>query len=137
MTTEEDRIFDEQAEIFDRLYNRIEDLLERFGRPDTLLGSGDYSVYGDYMGHPQVKVSVNNLRLLRPSVVTALQSVLDEFPGWEIVVAVAVRGHYDDWPDMGLIIRGHEIIDGLQRQYFPPEFRDIQYEGSRPGTDRD
>lgn len=137
MTTDDDRLYDEQAEIFDRLYDRIEVLLERFGRPDTLLGPGDYSVYGDYMGYPQVKVSIGNLQLLRPSVVKSLRDVLSQFPGWEIVVAIAVRGHYDDWPNMGLIIRGHEIIDGLQRQYFPPEFRDIQYEGGRPGTDGD
>jgi hypothetical protein len=38
---------------------------------------------------------------------------------------------------MGLTIRDHEIIDGLQRQYFPREFQSIRYRGSRPGTERD
>jgi hypothetical protein len=38
---------------------------------------------------------------------------------------------------MGLTIRRHEIIDGLQRQYFPPAYRHFQYPGSRPGTERD
>jgi hypothetical protein len=28
-------------------------------------------------------------------------------------------------------VRPHEIIDGLQRQYFPKEFQGIEYEGSR------
>jgi hypothetical protein len=32
---------------------------------------------------------------------------------------------------MGLYIRPHEIIDGLQRRYFPKEFQDIAYEGAR------
>jgi hypothetical protein len=59
------------------------------------------------------------------------------FPGWELVVAVAVPGHYDDWPDMGLYVRLHEIIDGLQRKYFPKEFQNFEYEGSRTGTERD
>ena len=136
MTSDEDRLYEEQAEIFDRLYGRIDALLERLGRPDTLLGLGDYSIYGDYWGYPQVKVSIGSLELLRPEVVRQMQSIVKDFPGWEIIVAVAVDGHFDDWPDMGLTIRAHEIIDGLQRQYFPREFQDIQYEGSKPGTDK-
>jgi hypothetical protein len=32
---------------------------------------------------------------------------------------------------MGLVIRDDEIVDGLQRQYFPREFQTIKYEGSR------
>jgi hypothetical protein len=38
---------------------------------------------------------------------------------------------------MGLTIRAHEIIDGLQRQYFPEPYRSFRYEGSRPGTEYD
>jgi hypothetical protein len=53
------------------------------------------------------------------------------------VVALYIRGGGENWPEMGLIIRGPEIIDGLQRQYFPAEYRNLAYEGSRPGTDRD
>jgi hypothetical protein len=75
--------------------------------------------------------------MLRPPVVESLQRVLHEFPDWEIMVAVSVPGLGEAWPDMGITIRAHEIVDGLQRQYFPPEFRDIRYEGSRAGTDRD
>jgi hypothetical protein len=126
-----------QADTFEKLYEKICAYLGRFGEHDSLLGPGDYSVYGGYWGHPQVKVSVNNLEILRPSVVEGLQAILKKFPGWEIVVAVAVRGHYYDWPEMGLIVRQREIVDGLQRQYFPPALQDIRYRGSRPGTDRD
>jgi hypothetical protein len=76
--------------------------------------------------------------MLDPKIVNALRLLLREFAGWEIVIAIYVRPpEGDSWPDMGLIIREHEIIDGLQRQYFPPEYRSIQYEGSRVGTDRD
>ena len=33
---------------------------------------------------------------------------------------------------MCLIIADDEIIDRLQRDYFPEEFKTIEYEGSRP-----
>ena len=72
--------------------------------------------------------------MLRPTVIAELQRLIKQFPGWEIEVTVAVRGHYDDWPRMGLYIRPHEIIDGLQRQYFPKEFQNIEYAGARRGT---
>jgi hypothetical protein len=63
--------------------------------------------------------------------------MLREFPDWEIMIGVSMPEPAGPWPDMGLTIRAHEIIDGLQRRYFPPEYRGIQYDGSRPGTDRD
>ena len=128
---------DEQSRIFERLSGQISKVLERFGQHDSLIRAGDYSVYGDYAGYPQVKVSIASLELLQPHIVEQLQKIVSGFTGWEIVVAVAVRDHYDDWPEMGLIIRGNEIIDGLQRQYLPKEFQNIEYEGSRRGTDRD
>jgi hypothetical protein len=34
-------------------------------------------------------------------------------------------------------ICSHEIIDGLQRQYFPKEFQNIEYVGARPDTVKD
>lgn len=128
---EEDRLYEQQAEIFEQVYQQTENLLERFGQPDSYHRHGDYSVYEDYWGHPQVKITVSSLKMLRPNIMSLLQKMLDNFPGWEFVVAVAVREHYD-WPEMGLIVRAHEIVDGLQRQYFPPEFQDLHYEGSRP-----
>jgi hypothetical protein len=126
----------EQAEVFESLRDRVFNLLERFGRPDYLPAqpNGDYSVHGDYAGYPELVVFVSNLQMLRPPVVTALQELVKEFPGWQITVTIAVREHYDDWPHMGLYIRPHEIIDGLQRQYFSKEFQDLKYEGARTGT---
>ncbi len=135
--SEEDRLYEQQAEIFERLYRRTDDLLEQIARRDNLVEHDDYSIYGDYWGYPQVKISVANLALLSPPVVKLLQGLLSDLPGWEFVVAVVGVGRINNWPNMGLIVRAHEIIDGLQRQYFPPEFQDIRYEGSRPGTDRD
>jgi hypothetical protein len=76
--------------------------------------------------------------MLEPKIVKTVQALLTEFSNWEIVVAVSLDEYEGEgWPEMGLIIRKHEVVDGLQRQYFPPEYQDIQYEGSRVGTDRD
>lgn len=132
--TDEQVRYRQQSEIFERLYPRVEKLLERFGRPDYLPGQpyGDYSVHGDYSGYPQIVVFVGNLKMLQPNIIYELQRLIKEFAEWQVEVTVAVRGH--DWPNMGLYIRPHEIIDGLQRQYFPKEFQDIVYAGARRGT---
>ena len=134
MTPEEDRECAEQVEVFERLRQRVDDILEKYGVPDSLSRKGDYTVHGDYNGHPQVVAFVGKLDMLRPAVITELQRLIKEFPRWEIEVTVAVRGHYEDWPNMGLYVRPHEIIDGLKRQYFPKEFQDITYTGARRGT---
>ena len=137
MTPEEDRQYDEQLEVFVRLRDRIDEFLEQYGRPDSLLALGDYSAHDDFRGTPQVKVSISNPKLLNPLIVYQLQAIVRDFPGWEIVVAVVLDDRQDDWPNMGLYIRPHEIIDGLQRQYFPKEYRDIEYVGARRGTEDD
>ena len=133
-TAEEDREHARQVEAFERLRQRVDGILEKYGVPDSLSRDGDYTVHGDYNGHPQVIAFIGKLDMLRPTVISELHRLVKEFPGWEIEVTVAVRGHYDDWPNMGLYIRPYEIIDGLQRQYFPKEFEDIAYEGARRGT---
>lgn len=119
--------YDAQFEIFEQLRTEINELLPQYGRPDSLSGLGDYSVHADFQQSNQVKVSIGNLELLKPLIIAQLQAIVRKFPGWEIVVAVAVDGHFDDWPDMGLYIRPHEIIDELQRQYFPKEYQNISY----------
>jgi hypothetical protein len=119
------------------LYARIQILLRQFGTED-FRPSADCWVDDDDIGTNQQKVYVRNLELLRPPIIKALQNLLTAgFSDWEIMVAVSVPVPGESWPDMGLTIRKQEIIDGLQRGYFPSEFRDIAYEGSRPGTDRD
>jgi hypothetical protein len=137
MATDGDRLHAERLVQFERLVDLVDRLMEQHGRHDSLSRHGDYSVLGDYWGHPQVRLSIHNLALLHPDIMKRLQHVVAGFPGWEIVVVVAVRGHYYDWPDMGLYVRAHEIFDTLQRQYFPKEFQNLEYEGSRRGTEAD
>jgi hypothetical protein len=125
----------EQYEVFERLCDLVEKVLERFGRPDYLPGQpyGDFQVHCDYSEYPRVVVFVDNLKLLLPPVVDALQQLVKEFPGWHIDLRVTTRGH-EDWPNMGISIRADEIVDGLQRQYFPTEFQDLAYDGARRGS---
>lgn len=92
-------------------------------------------MHGDYSEYPQVVVFIHNLELLRQQpVVSALQQLLQELPGWQIDLMVGLWDHLKDWPNMGISIRTGEIVDALQRQYFPQEFQDLAYEGARRGT---
>ena len=137
MSREEyDRRQNEQYAIFERLSDCVDKLLKRFGRPDFVQGQphGDYSVHGDYSEYPQVVVFVHNLELLRQPVVSALQQLLKKFPGWQIDLMVGLWDHLKDWPNMGISIRADEIVDDLQRQYFPKEFQDLTYDGGRRGS---
>jgi hypothetical protein len=126
----------QQPKAWAHLYARLRMQLVKFGTEGGQPGA-DCWIEEDNWGYWQHKIYVDDLKMLRPQVIESLQRVLDEFPEWEIMVAVAVPGPGETWPDMGITIRTHEIVDGLQRQYFPPEFRNIHYDGSRPGTDRD
>jgi hypothetical protein len=139
MSNDEQQRWEQQARTFDRLYPRVEQIMEQFGRPNYLPRQprGDFTVHGDYLGYPEVVIFVSNLEMLKPAVVTALQSLIKGFPGWQITVTVVVKEHYKDWPNMGLYIRPNEIVDGLQRQYFPKEFQGLEYEGARRGTAQD
>lgn len=110
------------------LYDAIGRTLVPFGKPDAF-GMADYLLVDDNWGNYQQKIEIQNLVLLKSDVVALLQKLLVGYPDWEIVVGV--DGNLN-WPPMGLTIRDNEIIDGLQRQYLPPEWQNIHYEGGRP-----
>lgn len=133
---EYDRRQNEQYDVFEIFQARVEELLKRFGRPDFMPGQrrGDFSVHGDYSEYPQVVVFVHNLELLRQPVVSALQQLLAEFPDWQIDLMVGLWDHLKDWPNMGISVRADEVVDDLQRQYFPKEFQDLAFEGGRRGS---
>lgn len=137
MTSNDDRWWAQQAETKDKITMRVDALLRQSGKQVSLTQDGDYDIIGDFLGHPELVVYVVNLAMLQPDIVGKLQQIVRNYPGWQIVMAVAMRGHEDDWPDMGLYIRPDEIIDVLQRQYFPREFQSLEYEGARRGTAHD
>lgn len=123
---------------WDTLYRQMQQLLSQYGKESAIDDSADYWIIDEPYGFDQHNVYALNFTILQPSIVQALQELLAEFPKWEIFVTVYMkRLGGENWPSMGLIIRQHEIIDGLRRQYFPLEYQNLQYQGSRPGTDRD
>ena len=125
---------------WEALYQAIKKELAQWG-VENAFGDGDYLVVDDNYGHRRQIVEVHKVKMLRPDIVTALRKLLDGYNGWEIVMAVNVPGPPPErkrlWPPMGVTIRKHEIIDGLLRQYLPPEFSNVHYAGSRPGTGYD
>lgn len=123
----------EQGRVWDRLYARLEEILRQFGKEDWL-GRADFWIVSDNWGSRQHKIYITNLKLLAPSIVKLMQASLTGYPDWEYVVEASPEHYGKSWPPMGLIIRPHEIVDDLQRQYFPKEFQGFEYEGSRHGV---
>ena len=126
----------EQYREWSLLYDAIRETLQRFGEEDDGGERRDYLLVDDNLGLRQHKIETSNLEMVRPVVVKLLRQLLIGYPNWEIVIAVGNPGKEKIWPAMGLVIRDDEIIDGLQRQYFPQEFQTIEYEGSRPQGSR-
>lgn len=131
-TSEEEK----RAKTWEKIYERVCQVMRAHGVEDGF-GKADFLVLDDDYGWREVHIEVHQLRMLSPSIVIELQSLLKAEPGWQISVAVHVPGTKPAWPAMGLKIRPHEVVDGLQRQYFPEPYRSFQYEGSRPGTEFD
>jgi len=115
-----------------QLYALLGKSLSQFGRHGAF-GEADYYLVDDNWGCRQHKLYISNLKMLSPHIVKVLQNDLTGFPDWEIIVAVDIASARELWPKMGLIIKAHEIIDGLQRQYFPKEYQNLKYQASRPG----
>ena len=57
--------------------------------------------------------------------------MLNGYPDWEIMFPADVPGEKEAWPATGLIIHDDEIIDDLQREILPEEFRNLVYGGSK------
>ena len=133
MSDEIDPVQDREWQI---LHDRITETLNGFGRKDAF-GKGDYWLVDDNWGHRRHQLEIQNLNLIRPHVIGALQRNLSDYPEWYITAGIYPG--LKDWPDagMGLIIYNDEIIDELQRRYLPSEFRGLRYEGSRRVFDKD
>ncbi|MGV3633123.1 MAG: hypothetical protein ACO1NY_02160 [Pseudorhodoplanes sp.] len=108
------------------LHDRIANVLDQFGRRDAF-GRGDYWLVDDNWGQCRHLIEIQNLNLLQPHIVKALQAELADYPRWEICAVVDVVREDGNWPGMGLIIYSDEIVDKLVRAYLPPEFRDVRY----------
>jgi len=122
-----------QVSTWHALFDGVTRVLADYGT-EYSRGQGDYLVVEDNYGWRRVTLSVQNLKMLDPEIVRRLRGLLSNLPDWEIAIAVDIPGQESAWPVMGLTLRQHEIIDGLQRQYFPPAFQAWAYEDARPGT---
>lgn len=117
-------------------------MLGKFGEEDCSEWRGgqlvytqkDYSLLHENWGNYQHGIETDNLKVLSPASIMSLQKLLAAYPNWEIVISVG--GRQKKRPDMGLVIRDEEIIDGLQRQQLPKDLQALQYEGSRPAGSR-
>ena len=123
-------LMEEQRREWLSLYHRIREILQQYGKEDDYLEHNDYHLVYDNLGLWQHKIETSNLEIVRPCVIESLKQLLSGYPNWEIVIAVS--NPEKGWPPMGLVIRDDEIVDGLQRDYFPREFQTVEYEGSRP-----
>lgn len=122
--------------IWEELYKSVVSVLLQYGKEETT-GDGDYWVVDDNYGWRRQIVNIFDLKMLNPEIFAKLRILLDKLPEWSIVLALDVPGTEGKWPPMGVTIRKHEIIDGLQRQYLPERYRTFVVPGSRPGTGYD
>ena len=127
MTTVED---DEQAKTWEILYRRAREILQQFGREDYL-GRADYHVLADNYGFTTINVAFHKLQMLQQPIIRLLQQSLLGYPDWAIQIAIDIPEKEDVWPRMSLVIRAHEVIDELQRQYFPREFQELRFENGK------
>lgn len=132
MTSEDD----EQDRIWNMLYQQLVDLFSQHGL-ENAFGEGDFWVVDDNYGWKRLTVCISDLAILTPSTVLIVQRILNDFPNWEIVLPLEGKARKEEWPPMGLTVRKHEIIDGLQREYLPPPYNRLEFPGSRPGTGYD
>lgn len=129
----EARLRQERIELFKRLART----LRQFGR-----NWQDYFLLKERVWAYRHLVLTDSAPLLRSPAIESLQMLLVDFPDWEIVICVVnqesdsedVRQYGFEWPDSQVIIRDDAIIDSLNRDRLPQEFRDLVIEGSRPDT---
>jgi hypothetical protein len=123
---------EEQKREWRALYDRIRPLLKQFGEEDDGGKWKDFLLLSENFGLWQHRIETSDLKMIKPEVVKSLQKLLIGYPNWEIAIAVASPKAEEPWPSMVVVISEDEIMDGLQRQYFPPDYQSIEYEGSRP-----
>src|SRR5882672_11092031 len=108
------------------LYDRATAALDPFGKIDCF-GKADYWIVDDDWGPDFLQVEVTNMRLLRRDAIGALKRVLDDYPGWQIIVRVFARDMEPPLPPMGLLISDGRVFHDLKREYLPEEIRQITY----------
>jgi hypothetical protein len=111
------------------LYDSLKSLLLQYGEDD--IDGGDYYLVDENFDRYTHQVEFHKLHMLRPEVASALQSLLVGYPDWEIEISLRIpeRGIVID-PGQVLTLYEDEIIDALDRELLPEEYR-FKYPGSR------
>ena len=111
------------------LYERTKGELQRFGRNDE--AGGDYFVINLVPNDKVQMVELHRLHMLRPEIIKSLHGLLAAFPDWQIEVYVlSPEENVTIDPESGLILRRDVIIDALDREDLPKQYR-FAYENSR------
>ena len=114
--------------IWRSLYDRAKVALDRFSqqRDGGKLG---YWIVSDDWGPDFLQIEVTDLRLLQRDAVGALKRVLDDFPGWQIIMRIFALDTEPPLPQMGLLISDGRVYNNLKREFLPPEFRQLNWDG--------
>jgi hypothetical protein len=112
------------------LYERMKLALLQYG--EDYIDGGDYYLVDENFDRYMHQVEFHKLHMLRPEIVTALQNLLVGYPDWELAISLRIpeRDIVVD-PADGLTLCDDEIIDALDRELLPQEYR-FKYSGSRP-----
>lgn len=116
--------------IWQGLHDKATALLDTFGEKDYC-GRADYWIVDDDWGWDVLQVEIQHLKMIRPIVISKLKQVLADYPGWHIAVRVDVPGTEKQWPLMGLLVFHDRVIDHLEREYLPGEFRNLRYDSNQ------
>jgi hypothetical protein len=120
---------EQRKEEWQELYRLTKRALQPFGTDDE--AGGDYFVI-DLVPNDKVQmVELHKLHMLRPQIIKSLHDLLADFPDWQIeVFVVSPEENVVIDPESGLILRPDGIIDALDREELPKQYR-FEYEGSR------
>src|SRR4029079_6914868 len=99
---------------WEELYGRMKLVLQKYG--EDHIDGGDYYLIDENFDRYMHQVEFHKLHMLRPEIVMALQSLLADYPDWEIAISLRIpeRGILID-PHEGLTLCDDEIIDALDR----------------------
>lgn len=110
--------------VWQGLHDKATEVLNAFGTKDYR-GRADYWIVDDDWGSDLLQLEFQNLKMLRPSIIKALQGLLVDYPEW--MVTIHVQSPQENAPGMGLIIYPDEVVDELRRDFLPEEFRDVTF----------
>lgn len=116
---------------WNELYGRIKGALLQYGQDDV--DGGEYFIVDEIFSNYVHQIEMHKLHMLRPEIIKSLQVLLKDYPDWEIEISICIsQEDINIDPGECLTLRDNEIVDALNRELLPKEYRDLKYEGSRP-----